>query len=198
MPSRCAARRIGSKPDWVMRALRRERGQDALAPRAPSPLQAKFLRRRLLGKAECLSSNPLLAHVERPMGGKASCLPSRRKARSGRHTVRQEESTPVGVPGRQDAFPPRARRRCRAGFLRRRLPGEGTVRFFQPVACLRRVPLGGRHLAFPRAARRVPGGTQCGKRKVRLSARREGKMPSPPGPVAVAGPSFSGAGFRGV
>ena len=45
LPSLCAARRIGSAADWVMRACRRERGQDALAPRGPLPLQGRALLR---------------------------------------------------------------------------------------------------------------------------------------------------------
>ena len=39
LPSLCAARRIGSKTAWGMRACRRERGQDALAPRGPFSLR---------------------------------------------------------------------------------------------------------------------------------------------------------------
>ena len=217
------------------------------------------------GKAECLPSNPSLARG--PWGGKASCLPSRRKARSGQHPPQQKEGTPVGVPGRQDAFPPRARprgrksdsppggcaaetprqgsasghaqrralgarascpryapqgalvrrwigpcapdgasegkmpsppgarRRCRARSCAGLASTQGTrpsavgkaVPSLQPATCSRRGPWGGRHLAFHRAARRVPAGTQCGKRKARLSACREGKMPSPPGPVHAEG-----------
>ena len=69
LPSLCAARRIGSKGNQAMRALRRERGQDALAPQGPSPPQgrARSLRpRKQAGGAH---------DQQRPLGGEG-ILPS--------------------------------------------------------------------------------------------------------------------------
>ena len=99
-----------------MRAWRRERGQDTLAPRARRRCRAhsyadlassQETRLSAIGKAEHLPSNPPPSLASRPPGGKASCLPWRRQAPSGQHQPQQKESTPVGVLGRQDALAPR-------------------------------------------------------------------------------------------
>ena len=83
----------------------------------------------------------------------------------------------------QDALAPRARRRCRvrscAGFAssqetRLAAVGKGRAPSLQPATCSRRGPWGGRHLAFPRAARRVPAGVHRSK-KGKHACRRAGK-----------------------
>ena len=161
-PTRLAARSEGKMPSPPGPVVDHNRSQTAGAPVSTAQ-----------------TPGAPLARATAPPGGEG-ILPS--LAPSGAHALPLRTNAPNGAYRGQDALAPKgpslaatARRSPERPFLPHRLPAP-------PLQGPR--PLGAR-ASCPRSRRqaRMP----CGFEPTRLAARSEGKMPSPPGPVAGRG-----------
>ena len=149
----------------------------------PSLQRPVSFRRPVVPVAKALLSTPRGAMLLDPVMGvlwREGILPSQpRQALSCETRI----SAPGGAQGRQNAFPPKARLVPAARGTR----GEGTAVYSKgrnAVGPRDGRPLEGRHSAFPSADRRFP----LKPGSARLTARREGRMPSLQRPVSFRRP----------